>query len=49
MNVLENPEEVEEQCAVTFRTVSQKKDNFESKFRIIVLKFATRGLLARLV
>ena len=44
-DVLEDTEEVEEQCAVIVRNVSWKSGNSESKFRITVLKFAMHGLL----
>ena len=45
LDVLEDTEEVEEQFAVTVRNVSWKNSDFESKFRITVLKFATHSLL----
>ena len=45
LNVLEDTEEVEEQCAVKVRNVSWKGGNSESKFRITVLKFAMHSLL----
>ena len=45
LDVLEDTEEVEEQCAVIVRNVSWKSGNSESKFRITVLKFAMYGLL----
>jgi len=45
LDVLEDTEEVEEQFAVTARNVSWKNGNFESKFRITALKFATHSLL----
>ena len=40
LDILEDTEEVEVQCAVIVRNVSCKSGNSESKFRIAVLKFA---------
>ena len=46
LDVLEDTEEVEEQCAVIVRNVSWNSGNSESKFRItVLLKFAMHGLL----
>ena len=45
LDVFEDAEEVEEQFAVLFRNVSRRNGNFESKFRITVLKFATQSAL----
>lgn len=45
LDVLEDTEEVEEQCAVVVINVSWKSGNSESKFRITVLKFAMHSLL----
>ena len=45
LDVLENTEEVGEQCAVIVRNVTWKSGNSESKFHIAVLKFAVHGLL----
>ena len=45
LDVLEDTEEVEEQCVVIVRNVSWKSGNSESKFRITVLKFAMHSLL----
>ena len=45
LDVFEDTEEVEEQCAVIVRNVSWKRGNSESKFRITVLKFAMYSLL----
>ena len=44
-DVLEDTEEVEEQCVVIVWNVSWKSGNSESKFRITVRKFAMHGLL----
>ena len=45
LDVFEDTEEVEEQCAVIVGNVSSKRGNSESKFRITVLKFAMYSLL----
>ena len=45
LDVLEDTEEVEEQCVVIVRNVSWKSGNSESKFLIAVLKFSMHSLL----
>ena len=45
LDVLEDTEEVEEQCAVIVRNVSSKSGNSVSRFRITVFKFTMQSLL----